>query len=387
MKKRTSIAAGIVALTFVAAACGGDDSGSSATTAASTETTAASTETTAGSAETTTGGSSETTSGAPAGEPMELDTNGDGKIVVGIATPGPRNDGAYYQALVDGLSKFSTEQGWETPIVVDNIKAEEAQTSLDSLARQGVDIIAVGAGEIADSLPELTEKYSDVIWYCNCGGGFQELPNLIQQGDDGSEISYTAGVATGLLMKDSGGTKAAMIGNNNFNFEKETFGGFRLGLDEIDPSFGWTYVATGSFNDVAAATEAFNNLKDAGVSAIYPYLGGSHEAVVKLSNENDIITMSAGASNACARTDLHYDIAVKFDAGDYAIAIFKKMLSGEVQRGDTYTFHVGVDPEVGAVICNPTPEQQTAMDDAYARVANGELAEQFGENKAQAYAG
>ncbi len=378
MKRFTSIAAGLAVLTLVAAACGGDDSDSSDTTAASTETTAASTETTAGGTETT---------AATAGEPMELDTNGDGKYLIGIATPGPRNDGAYYQALVDGLTKWSSENGFEEPIVVDNIKPEEAKTSLDSLARQGVDIIAVGAGEIAEPLPELTETYSDVIWYCNCGAGFDELPNLIQQGDDGSEISYTAGVATGLLMRDSGGTKAAMIGNNNFNFEKETFGGFRIGLDEIDPSFEWTYVATGSFNDVAAATEAFNNLKDAGTNAIYPYLGGSHEAVVKLSNENDIITMSAGASNACERTDLDYQIAVRFDSGDYAIAIFNKMLTGDIQRGDRYVFHVGVDPEVGAVICDPTPEQQQAMDDAFAKVAAGELNEQFDANRQQAYAG
>ena len=150
-------------------------------------------------------------------------------------------------------------------------------------------------------------------------------------------------------MKAKGVTKAAMIGNNNFNFEKESFGAFRLGLDQVDPSYEWTYVATGSFNDVAAATEAFNNLKAQGVGAIYPYLGGSHEAVVKLSNENDVITMSAGAANACERTDLDYQMAVKFDAGQYVATILDEIQSGELQRGETRVFHVGVDDSVGAV--------------------------------------
>ena len=64
-------------------------------------------------------------------------------------------------------------------------------------------MIAVGAGEIADPLPDLTEKYGDIIWYCNCGGGSRAAqPDPV--GDDGSEISYSAGVATGLLMKDAG---------------------------------------------------------------------------------------------------------------------------------------------------------------------------------------
>ncbi len=93
---------GVLAL----AACGSDNNDSSsdtaapATTAASSATTAASSDTTAASSDTTVaGGTSDT---AAAGKITTLDTNGDGKVVIGVATPGPRNDGAYYQALVDG---------------------------------------------------------------------------------------------------------------------------------------------------------------------------------------------------------------------------------------------------------------------------------------------
>ncbi len=381
---RTALAA-IAALSILAAACGSDDKDSDGTTPAATTPATDAGTTPPTDAGTTPGTTPETTPGTT-GEALSLDTNGDGKVVFGVATPGPRNDGAYYQALVDGVTKFSTDNGYEEPIVVDNIKPEEAATQLDSLARQDVDVITVGAGEIADPLPDLTEKYGDIIWYCNCGGGFEPLPNLIQSGDDGSEIAYSAGVATGLLMQAKGVTKAAMIGNNSFNFEKESFGSFRLGLDDVDKSFEWTYVASGSFNDVAAATEAFNNLKDQGVGAIYPYLGGAHEAVVKLSNENDIITMSAGSANACERTDIHYDIAVKFDSGLYLGTILKEISEGKLQRGETRTFHVGVDPEVGAVICDPTPEQTAAMEAAYAKIASGELNDAFGAVKAEAYA-
>ncbi len=152
--------------------CGGDDDGSSDTTAASSETHRRRRPTRPPPARTPPPAGADTTT-ATGGETVDVDTNGDGKVVIGIATPGLRNDGAYYQALVDGLTGFSEEHGFEEPIVVDNITPEEAQTSLDSLARQNVDIIAVGAGEIADSLPELTETYADVMWYCNCGGGFQ----------------------------------------------------------------------------------------------------------------------------------------------------------------------------------------------------------------------
>lgn len=407
-RRTTTTLAAFAALGLIAAACGSSKSTTAATTAA-TATTAASAGTVAAgattaptaadtaaaastiaatvAAATTTAGSATTAGGTAAAGAFNLDTNGDGKVVIGVATPGPRNDGGYYQALVTGVTAFSKAHGFADPIIVDNIKAEEAATQLDSLARQNVDMIAVGAGEIADPLKDLTAKYAKIVWYCNCGAGYPSQPNLIQQGDDGNEIGYSAGVATGLLMKAKGATKAAMIGNNNLNFEKQAFMAFQLGLKSVDPSFAWTYVATGSFNDVAAATEAFNNLKAQGVGAIWPYLGGSGEAVAKLANANNIIVMDAGASNACTRTDLHYDLAVKFDAGDYATAIFNELLAGKIQRGETRVFHVGVDPQVGAQICSPTADETTAMNAAFKQIASGSLKDQFDAVSKAAYGG
>ena len=212
--------------------------------------------------------------GASADALATLDKNGDGKVVFGVATPGPRDDGAYYQALVDGVTKFSEDNGFETPVVVDNIPAADAATQLENLARQNVDAVMVGAGEISDPLNSLIPKYPNLLWYCNCGAGYQDQTKLlIQSNDDSSEISYSAGYATGLLMKAAGQTKAAFIGNNNFNFEQEAFQAFELGLHAVDPSFEWTYVGTGSFDDVAAATEAFNNLYAQGVAGGVPVPG------------------------------------------------------------------------------------------------------------------
>jgi hypothetical protein len=108
---------------------------------------------------------------------------------------------------------------------------------------------------------------------------------------------------------------------------------------------------------------------------------------VKLANEAGVIVMSAGSSKACARTDLSYQIQVKFDAGDYLDTILAELQEGTFKEGDTRVFRVGADPQPGAEICQPTPEQQTAMDDLYAQIAAGEFAAQFGEIKGTAYSG
>lgn len=383
-KSRIAIAA-IAALSIVAASCGSDsDSGDTTTAPAESMAPAETTGDTAAPADTT--AVTEAASGL-----LDLDTNGDGKVQFGIAAAGPRDDGGYYQALVDKATEVSAAEGFEEPIVVDNITTEDAATELANLAEQGVDAIFVGASEIADPLSDLIDQYPDIFWYCNCGAGYPSNPGLAQSQDDSSEISYTAGYATGLLMKDSGGDSAAFIGCCDLNFEKEAYLGFEMGLKAVDPAFTMTYIPTGNFpfdfDNTAGATEALNGAITNGVDAVYPYLGGALEPVVKLANEKGIITMSAGSSKACESTDLDYQIQVRFDGGDYLGTILSEIVAGTFKEGDTRVFHVGVDPEPGAQICDPTPEQQQAMDDVYAKIAAGDFAADFGAIKGQAYAG
>jgi basic membrane protein A len=369
---RTKLAvAALAALSITIAACG-DDKKSESTTAP------------------TTAPSEAPTTAAPV-DSSALDTNGDGKVQFGIAAAGPANDGAYYQAVVDAAKKLSADNGFEAPIVVDNIQAADAATAMGDLAQQGVDVIIVGASEIAEPLPQLIDQYPDIFWYCNCGAGFPENPGLAQSRDNGAEIAYTAGVATGLLMKDKGsGTSTVFIGCCDLGFEKQSYMAFELGLKSVDASYTMTYVPTGDFpfdfDNTANATAALQTAVDEGAVAVYPYLGGAHRPVVQAANEAGLIVMSAGSSTVCGPDEqLKYDIAVKFDGGDYLRAVMEDIIAGTLKEGETKNFKVGVDPEPGAVICNPTAEQQAAMDAVYAQIASGELDEPLGEISAKAF--
>ncbi len=329
--------------------------------------------------------------GATSEAAVDLDADGDGKVTIGIAAQGPRDDGGYYEAVVAEAERLSDEFGFESPIVVDNIEQTNADQELRNLAEQGVDIIFVGASGIAEPLPTLAEEFADIFWYCNCGAGFAESEFYAQSGDDSSEISYTAGVATGLLVQERGGDSTHFLGCCDLEFERESFLAFERGLQSIDDGFSATYVETGDFpfdfDNVANATAAFDVAVEEGTAAVYPFLGGAHEPVVALANDEDVIAMSAGASDACERDDLEYDIAVRFDGGDYIRTLFPLIVSGEFTEGDTKTFHVGGDPEPGAVICEPTSEQEAALDAVYAQIGDGELDELFGEIKAEVYGG
>jgi len=391
--------AALALISVVAAACGSDNKSSSATTVAApaatqaagttAATTAATTPATAAAATTAAGSAAPASSAA--GTPTNLDTNGDGKVVFGIAAAGPADDGAYYQAVVDAAKEISKANGFADQIVVDNIQAADAETVIGDLAQQGVDVMIVGASEIAEPLPSLIAKYPKIFWYCNCGAGFPPNPGLSQSTDRGSEIGYTAGYATGLKLKEKGGNSVVIIGCCNLGFEKQAVMSFDLGLKAVDPSYTQTYVQSGDFpfdfDNTANATAALQTALDNGADAVYPYLGGALRPVVQAANKAGIITMSAGSSKVCdPGQDLHYDIAVRFDGGDYVKAVMKEIVAGTFHEGDIKTFKVGIDPEPGAVICNATPEQQTAMDAVYKDIAAGKFKDQFDKIDATAFA-
>ena len=324
---------------------------------------------------------------------VDMDTNGDGRVILGVAAAGPRDDGAYYQALVDAATEISAAQGWDAPIIIDNIEPAVADTELENLVAQGVDIIAVGAGEIADPLPDLVERYPEVFWYCNCGTGYPQTPGVALSTNDGAEIEYVVGVAAGLILQErgEGGTTAYMIGCCDLGFEVETELAMRLGMKSINPDYDVVYTPTGNFpfdfDNVAGATEAFNVALDAGMDLLYPYLGGAHEPLVQLANEHGIPVTSAGASNVCERTDLNWDMAALFDGGDFARAVFPLIVSGQFEEGSIYKFSVGRDPEVGALICGATPEQQELLEKAHADVLGGHCLAEFDAIRAISYGG
>ena len=322
---------------------------------------------------------------------IHLDVNGDGEITLGVATAGPRDDAGYYQALVNLAIEFSEANGWADPVIIDKVVPAVAFNELENLVAQGVDIVAIGSGELSDAVPDIIAKYPDITWFCNCGAGYPQTPGLITSRDDGAHIEYVGGYAAGLLLQERGGDSVYMIGCCGLGFEVETELAFRLGLRDVDPSYDVIYTPSGNFpfdfDNVAGATEAFNVALDAGMDAVYPYLGGAHEPLVQLANEHDVIVMSAGASDVCERTELRWDMAVLFDAGDFARAIFPLIVSGELQEGTVKYFEVGVDPEVGSKICGPTPEQEEALTQAHLAVADGYCAEEFGLIQAIAYGG
>ena len=404
--KPMKLLAALAALALAAAACGGDGASEPETTAAAAEaapTTAEAVTTTAEAAATTaeaaatTAEAAATTAEAPP-DWGAADFNGDGVVRLAVIIDGPRDDGAYYQALVERVEEISSNGGYEDPLVVDQVDPAESRSELENLVAQSVDVVAIGSSSLADGNHDLFLEYEEIFWYCNCGSGYQDTEGMHRSADSGVELNISGGYATGLLMQERGGSSAVFIGCCDLNFEIESFLAFEYGLQLVDESFEVTYVPTGNFpfdfGNTAGATEAYNNAVAEGASAVYPFLGGAHEPIVALANEDGLIVMTAGPSNGCERTDLDYDLEIKFDAGDYLEPIFTEILNGTAEEaamvdgelvGGIRYFKVGVDPEVGAEFCSATDEQVQMLADLNARIGADEFGEKTYEILSTAY--
>ena len=317
-----------------------------------------------------------------------FDANGDGEVRIGIAAQGPRDDGGYYEAVIAQAEQLSEQHGFGEPIIVDNITFEEAAVELDNLANQPVDIIIVGASGIGASLGEVSEKYSDIYWYCNCGAGLPPSPFFSQTQYDNSDIAYTGGVAMGLLLQESGGDSMAMIGCCDLGFEKEVFLAFELGLKSVDPDFTMSYTPTGDFpfdfNNTANATIAFDAAVAAGADAINPYLGGALEPIAQLALDAGLIVTHPGSSTACG-DEIPYHMTQRNDGGDFIRIVFPDIVAGNFPEGTIRVFTAATDPDVvGGEICGR--DRPAELQAAYDLVASGELDDEFGAIKGQAYA-
>ena len=393
-------AALILALSLVAAACGGDDDsddgGAAPTTAAAADSGQSSTDSGSGGEEASgeeemsggeemsgeeemSGGeemSGEEDSGAEmsgegtlvAGQP---DINDDGRVVIGIASPGDTNDGGYYESFVRGARAFADEAGWDL-IVADFINPAESESAMADLARQGIDFLAVGATELQDGLDAIacTEEFGHIAMYISATLAV-ESECYGQSSDDYFQIFWVTGVAMAQLLERTGGTKAGFIGGPELAFSTNAHRSLEAGLKSIIPDAELVVTHTGDFNDAALGIEAARAMLDQDVGVIHTFLGGAMFPTGGFVASEGGMALSA-STNTCFPGSPFVGSAL-FPPGDYLVANLRDFANGEYREGVIREFVVGIDPEVGVVMCDATPEEQAAIDEVVAMIGSGEL--------------
>lgn len=353
---------GASALTMVLAACGSSSSGGGGGGNANACAT--------GNGTGPWGWSGDSTSGfQPKHEP---DVDCDGKVTVGILSPGDTNDHGYYESFVDAAKQYATQNGW-TITTVDKINPADAVNQARNMCRQHVDMVAVAASELKDAIPVSQEPIcKNTVWYVAGGQGVVQSNYFVQSQDDATESGYASGVAAGELMKASGSTKAGFVTGPQLDFAVTFAKAFKAGIVSVVPNAQLLVTYTGDFNDSAKAVEAAKAQIAQGVGIIYPYLGGSTFAVAAEAQKTNLPVLTPGTDN-CSIPSPKFAISVIFSPGDYFAAALAPFKDGTLKVGVAHVWHMGKDKVPSVKICNPTGDQQTAVDNVMQQIGAGTI--------------
>ncbi|HXA63079.1 MAG TPA: BMP family ABC transporter substrate-binding protein [Streptosporangiaceae bacterium] len=311
--------------------------------------------------------------GAPAASKgHQPDVNGDGKVVIGIMSPGDTHDHGYYESFVDEANTFAQQNSWKV-ITVDKINPSEAVNQARNLCRQHVDLIAIGASELKDALTAAPEPVCQgVNWYISAGVGVVQTPYFAQSKDFVNESLYAAGYAAGLILKQNGGTKAGYITGPELDFSKQAAKAYAVGLKAVVPSANVITTYTGDFNDSAKAKEAATAQLAKGVKVLYPYLGGATDAVTALANAANVPVLTPG-TDRCTDPTAKYAVSVIFSPGAYFAASLQDFKAGTLKMGQARAFHLGKDEYPTVKICQPQGDQQQQLNQVMQDVGSGKI--------------
>jgi basic membrane protein A and related proteins len=386
LKVRSTLAL-LVTGVLVAAGCGGDNKSSSgagatttaapATTAAGATTTAAPATTAAGATTTAAAGGTTTTANALANvPPNQPDVNKDGKVKIGVLSPGDTKDHGYYESFVDTAQEFATKNGWEL-IVVDKINPADAATQARNVCRQGVDMVAIAASELKDAIPVSEEDVcKGTVWYVAGGQGVTQTKFFFQTSDKIDEVQYATGYAAGLAMQAlNGKKKAGFITGPELDFSIQAFKGLKAGVAAAVPGAESVATYTGDFNDAAKGQEAARAQISQDVGIIDAYLGGATDAVATVGKQSNVLSVTPG-TDRCADPDKRFAVSSIFSPGDYFAAALQDFEKGKVTLGVTRVFRLGVDPVPGVKVCDTVPgaaDIQAKVDQLIKDIASGKV--------------
>jgi basic membrane protein A len=305
----------------------------------------------------------------PQGEP---DVNGDGKVVIGVLSPGDINDHGYYESFVDEADSFAKSKGW-TVIKRGSVAPTDALAAARALCQQKVDMVALGASELKDAIPASEEPVcAKTVWYVPASGNVPLSPRIMLSSDIASQSVFGGGYAIGLLMKAKGEKKAGFIAGPSADYSTRAAAAFKAGILQVIPDAQVVTTFTGDNNDSAKGKEAMQAQISQGVKAVYPYLGGSTDAVASLANSNGVMTLTPG-TDRCDSTSPKFDVSVLFSPGDYFAAALQDFDAAKLRVGVARVWKMGVDPYPTVKICHPTGDQEQLVKDFIAKVGNGTL--------------
>jgi len=203
-------------------------------------------------------------------------TGSDSPFKVAVVTPSAINDLAFSQSMYDALVAIQTEMGAENFefVVSDSMfVVDDASAAIRDYASQDYNLIIAHGSQYGASLQEIAPDFPEVSFAWGTAGDTFNLPNVFAYEAFSQEGGYVSGVLAAAL-NESG--VIGVVGPVEVGDAKLYVDGFVAGVNATNPDITVNVNYTGSFSDVALASEAAQTHIGAGADV----MTGSAQMVV-----------------------------------------------------------------------------------------------------------
>ena len=239
-----------------------------------------------------------------------------GPFRVAVVAPSATNDLAFTQSLYDSLLQIQQERGeenFEIAISEGMFVVDDASAAIRDYASEGYDLVIAHGSQYGSSLQEIAPDFPDTSFAWGTTVETFGLDNVYAYTTHSNQGAYVEGVIAALMTET--GT-VGVIGPIPAGDARLTVKGFIKGVNETDPDVQVLEVFTGSFSDVALATEAAQTHIEAGAD----YLTGTAQMVVGavgVAQERGVYWFG----NQASQTSLAPDLVVANQVYDWTVAL------------------------------------------------------------------
>ncbi|WP_432989742.1 BMP family ABC transporter substrate-binding protein [Dactylosporangium sp. CA-233914] len=207
---------------------------------------------------------------------------GDKKTIkVGVALAGPRNDKAFYQTYLEGVTQNAEAMHLKVSVVDNLTDPQQITDALTNLAADN-DIVIGGGSALVAGANAIAANYPDTTFVMS-GAVKEGIPNLHAYMMLQGVPAYVAGAVAAGQTKSG---KVGFIGGAQIPPTSQSDIDFKAGAQSVNPNIGYATVTVGSFSDAPKAKAAAAAQITEGVDVIYAFVDAGLPGVIQAIEES-----------------------------------------------------------------------------------------------------
>jgi basic membrane protein A len=192
---------------------------------------------------------------------------------VAIVAPSAPNDLAFTQSMVDALNRIKDKYNLQIAVSDSLFVVDDAAAAIRDYASKGYDLVIAHGSQYGATVQEIAPQFPDVSFAWGTAGDTFGLPNVFAYQAASDQGGYVMGQMAAALSKNG---MIGVVGPIEVGDAKLFVDGFKNGALAGKPGIDVRVNYTGSFSDVALASEAAKSFVQAGADV----MTGSAQMVV-----------------------------------------------------------------------------------------------------------